>query len=153
MNWIGHLTTREQVLLLIVLPVVVSVAILSTSWTQLHDRMAEARLVMREYLAIQEIAEGYSTIEGNSPLNDGRVAAPLESMVTQNAKAFDLSVTRMEQTDHRIQVSFSRADFTSVVMWLARLETEFGVSVRRIEISRLDTPGYVSVTAQLENNQ
>lgn len=146
MSALASLSTRERVLLLLVLPLVVLVAGWRLAWVPLSDARAAREAEIAGYRMVAEAASR----AGAAPLAASADAAPLATRVTASAEVAGLSLSRLEPEGERLRVAVAQAGFAQVILWLADLEGE-DVLVSAVEMDRRTAPGAVSVRVLLED--
>ena len=146
--------------------------------TALADRTPRERLLLGTmaavgalalvYLAVwqplQNARSGYQAAIARQDALTARIAtlgtdaapAPVASdprppavIVSDSAAAAFLAIRRLEPAEDRVGVVLEDADFGAVLIWLDRLDRDFGLQVAEIDISRRPEPGVVSTTLML----
>ncbi|KGE05370.1 General secretion pathway protein M [Pseudohaliea rubra DSM 19751] len=74
----------------------------------------------------------------------------LVSLINRSTAAAGLAVSRLQPNSRgEVQVRFEAAAFDDLFAWLHRLESEEGILVAEVAISRAGTPGRVNATVRL----
>lgn len=69
----------------------------------------------------------------------------LSSLMTQTAKKYQITFTRLVDKKQKVDVSVDDIEFNKLVNWMTHLETKYSVKVIDIELTKSKMKGYVKV--------
>jgi general secretion pathway protein M len=72
--------------------------------------------------------------------------APLPSILSDTAMAFQLTIRRLQPTQNAAEIVLEDAPFETVLMWVDTLERDQGLRVIAIDMTRRPEPGVVATT-------
>ncbi len=148
MNAFANLSTREKVLILAVLPLVVLVVGYRMIWQPVQAARLEARADIAAYRLVVETAALAKRGDASAPRPIDNT--PIATRITQSADTAGLSLRRIEPEGQGSRVTLDDTPFATVLTWLADLEISHSVTARAIEIDRRPEPGIVSARLLLE---
>ena len=82
-----------------------------------------------------------------------RSGGPLLSSIDRTIKAARLNQTmkRLEpQGNERVQIWFEKTAFDTLIQWLGKLDSTYGINIQSINVERLDQPGLVNARLVLK---
>ncbi|APE42009.1 hypothetical protein BOO69_00225 [Sulfitobacter alexandrii] len=144
------LSTREQVMLVTVLPVALLVALWHFAWKPLSATRNVLRADIAAYQLLADTAELTETVQAEPRAVD---TTPIATRITSAAADAGLSLRRLEPEAGGMRVSVDDVPFATLLLWLADLETTHRVTVIATEIDRRPEPGIVSARLLLETLQ
>lgn len=146
MGWFENLSTREKILILCALPIVVLGGGYQFAWTPLMQSRAAYLDQIANYHLLTETATRVqqTPAEQVRPAQSPAATDPLSSRVTESVTAANLQLRRIETLPNGVRVTLDDADFSQIILWLGELETQDRITIRAIELDRRTTPGAVS---------
>jgi type II secretory pathway component PulM len=152
MRWLERFTPREQLSLFLMGLVVIAWAAWMLLWSPLRDARSElARRNEATAVVLQRVDAMVSEILALRESGSGSgQRGNLVTLINRSTGAAGLAVSRLQPNSRgEVQVRFEAAVFDDLLGWLYRLESEQGVIVGEVAISRAGTPGRVNATVRL----
>jgi len=152
MRWLDRFTPREQLSLLLMGLAVAAWVGWMLLWTPLRDARNEmAQRNDATAVVLQRVDAMVSEILAlRAGGNGGQRRGNLVALITSSTGAAGLAVSRLQPNSRgEVQVRFEAAAFNDLFAWLHRLESEEGILVAEVAISRAGTPGRVNATVRL----
>ncbi|MEL6915784.1 MAG: type II secretion system protein GspM [Pseudomonadota bacterium] len=148
MSLFASLNPRERLLVLVVLPAVALVALYQFAWLPLQEERAARAEQIAGFRTVAYAARRSET----TPSAVARPAdpRPMAARVTATAQAAGLPLRRLEPEGRRIRVTADEIDFTTLIAWIAELETTARLALVSLEVDRRAAPGIVSARLILE---
>jgi type II secretory pathway component PulM len=152
MRWLERFTPREQLSLLLMALALIAWAGWMLLWTPLRDARNEmaqrndatAVVLQRVDAMVSEILALRASGGGTGQRGN------LVALINRSTGVAGLAVSRLQPNSRgEVQVRFEAAAFDDLFAWLHRLESEQGVIVGEVAISRAGTPGRVNATVRL----
>lgn len=140
---------REQVALSSLSVFLVVVVFYLAVWVPVNTFLADSRADYERQLSLLtylQSTEAQARAASASPSPTGGQRQSMLTSVSRTAQAVGVNPSRMqpEGTD-AVSVWFDAVPFTSMMLWLERLESQQGIVVRQITLDGQDEPGQVSV--------
>ncbi len=153
-QWFNNLRPHEQWMLLLTGILLVSYLLYALAWqplkasqTSLAQKNTLASATLRE---VKRLSQEYLALKasGNSAkaASGGSLASIVDSSVAKN----QLTMSRFQPSaSGDAQVRFENAGFDAVLAWLHQIETEHGIAVRDLSISKGSATGLVNVSVRV----
>ena len=141
-EWLAGREPRERKLILVGTGVLLLYLAYALVWQPLAAMRARALVDIAKYEAVSARV----TAAGSDLRLAARPSASLPdaTVITNSAAGLGLTIRRLEPEGKRTRIEVEDADFTVLINWLARLESEHSLHVAAIEIDRRPLPGIVS---------
>ncbi|MEQ8264278.1 type II secretion system protein M [Pseudohaliea sp.] len=151
MRWLERFTPREQLSLLLMALAVIAWAGWMLLWAPLRDARNEmAQRNDATAVVLQRVDAMVSEILALRASGGAGQRGNLVALINRSTGAAGLAVSRLQPNSRgEVQVRFEAAAFDDLLSWLHRLETEEGIIVGEVAISRAGTPGRVNATVRL----
>ncbi len=145
--WWQHLNRREQRLVAIMAVTGIIFVFYSTIWQPLNDSVTDAKnkLVRKQQLFswVQENTALYQ--QAKSSGGQSKLSGSISSVVNRSAKAYKLTISRMQPQGNVLQVWIDNTPFTQLLFWLEHLANNEGLQVKAIDLSQGVREGEVKV--------
>ena len=144
----NRLSPRERLLVNVALPVALIAAALHLVWTPMQSARAQHLSDIAAYRLVAATAQlaARAPVRAQVP-RDNR---PVASRITRAADASGLALRRIAPEGRGQRVTLDNAPFAGLILWLATLEQDSGITVSAIEIDRRTEPGMVAARILLE---
>ncbi len=122
---------------------------LFNSTDRLREAVAEQRALVQWLIAIEPEVKALRGARGSHVAAGGSLLA----LVDQSSKANGLGqfVTRIQpEGDREVRVWLEQAPYDEIMRWLLTLETDTGVRIAELNVSRGPAPGLVSARLNLQ---
>ena len=152
MRWLDRFTPREQLSLLLLALAMAAWVGWMLLWTPLRDaRNDMAQRNEATAVVLQRVDAMVSEILAlRADGSGGQRRGNLVALINRSTGAAGLAVSRLQPNSRgEVQVRFEAAVFDDLFAWLHRLESEEGILVAEVAISRTATPGRVDATVRL----
>jgi len=144
--WIGNRGRREQMVLALALVVALIWAAAQLIWQPLHlDRMRLVAAIARHEQALQLLARLPAATAAAA--SDPR---PVAALVTETVPDYGLAINRLDGSADRAEVVMNEAAWDGLILWLDAVETDLGLSLTAIDLTRRPGPGMVAARLTLE---
>lgn len=151
-SWFGALAPRERVLVAACVIVVVAAVLFLGVWEPINvarrDHQAALEQAQALSLRIDEAARlAQDRTRGTAPAS----GVSLISAVDQAAQSGELGKpTRLQpQGDAEVRVWFDDVSFDASLLWIATLQSRYGIEVQSLDVEPRDAPGRVNLRASL----
>lgn len=142
------LTNREKGLL----GLAMLLTVVSAAWMLIVMPMMTARAAsLTEIRKADAIADLLVTTVGEQTRPVAR--QPLQTIITQRAKAADLTIRRLDPSENAMSVTLDDAPYSAVIGWMAALTAQEGLRIASVEIGRRTTPGIVATQITVETDR
>lgn len=145
--WWRGLVLREQQMVAACAAVLIVGFIYWGVWTPIDNAEMDAQ----RNLTAQEKTLNYVKLTANriaglkQAKSGGQFKGSLSTVVNQTAASYDLEITRMQPQGNKIQVWMEDVPFDKLLDYVSDLVQKKGLSLDSIDLTAVDTPGYVSV--------
>ena len=150
--WWTSLTQREQILIsvagILAILFLTFQFIIRPSW-QTKERSERAYdNVLEDWKAVQSAAG-----KGTTTQNFSTGGQPLQSVVTNTADAYSLTITRLlPDESNNLSVWMDSVDSQSLYSWLKELETNHGIRVQQASVRQDTDADTISLNVYLSRN-
>ncbi|GLS83465.1 type II secretion system protein GspM [Paraferrimonas haliotis] len=147
-EWWNNLDLRERKLA-IVAAIFVAIGVLYWGvWQPVANgrEAAETRYNSQQRLLehVQQTANQIASIRASGG-NQGTRSGSLQSIASRTAPSYQLSITRFNPSNNKLQLSMDDAPFDNLANWLAVLVNQYGVVIDNVEVTETDIPGVVRI--------
>ncbi|MBU2870318.1 type II secretion system protein M [Colwellia sp. E2M01] len=145
--WWQHLNTREQRMVAVMAFACIVFILYNAIWQPLNNSLVEAQEKLdrnQEMLTwVEENTALYQEAKRHS--NKAQLSGSLSSVASKSAKAYKLTITRMQPQGDDLQVWIDNTPFTQLLFWLEHLANNEGLQVHAIDLTQGDNAGEVKV--------
>ncbi len=156
-NWLQQKTSREQLILIAGLGVVLIVLVWQLLWQPMLQAMTlsaqRATNAEQSLLAVRSLAQELAAARATSA-SDASGSSNLAQSLDESASALGLRIASLEPTADNSSVSLRLNDvaMTTVLAWLYDIENSGAMSIDALTLSPVATPGNVSVSLRLRGH-
>ncbi len=152
-RWYAHKERGEQRIVLGLFFLVATSILWVGAWKPVSDWQALAvnkqqnAQALNDWLRANENAAKQAARSSSGEVTSRRSLTPL---VTKAAAAHQITVNRLQpEANGIVSVSVQQQPFNKIVAWVSQLEENNGVTVERVSIDSVDTPGFVNAQIRL----
>ncbi|GLX78920.1 type II secretion system protein M [Thalassotalea insulae] len=144
--WWQQLNAREQQLVSALSAVLVIFILYSFIWQPLNNnienghRKLKQRQELLTWVTTQTLR--YQSLKGNAV---SKSTGSLSSIINRSAKAYDISIARIQPQSNDVQVWIDNIAFSQLLLWLEQLSNKEGIEVLNIDLTQGEQAGAVRV--------
>lgn len=145
-QWWQNLQTREQQLVLILVPFVLIFFFYQLIWSPLNEGIVKAdkKLSRQQELAAWVSAETARLKASLSGQAKGWTGS-LSSAINRSARQRNITISRVQPQSNDVQVWIDNIEFNRLLEWFSVLANEQGIYVKSVDLSQGNSPGEVVV--------
>lgn len=145
-QWWQNLQTREQQLVLVMLPFVVIFMFYQLIWSPLNEAIAAADKKLSRQ---QELATWVNTETARLKASTGGQAngwtGSLSSAINRSARQRNITISRVQPQGSDVQVWIDNIEFNRLLDWFSVLANEQGIYVKSVDLTQGNAAGEVVV--------
>lgn len=156
-EWFEQQSPRDRRVLLVGGAVLLLGLVYALGLKPFNTHLSQARLAVDgQRKVLVQVQQGVSEIlarrgQGGGSTGSLPAGSSLAQIVNQAAGEQQLTLSRMQpDNEGRLQLWLDDAEFDALLIWLGKLEGQYGVQVDSINISRGEVPGRVKVRVALK---
>ena len=142
-----NLLTLAGIVLVVCLVYLILYKPLATSVQQLQDNHV-SQTNLRDWMTLQvtQLKASGSQTTGTPKSNK-----PLSTIINETASANQIQISRSQpRPDDQYQIWLDKVGFEQLVQWLATMQTDHGIYVQTVNISRAEANGEVRVSLMFQ---
>jgi general secretion pathway protein M len=148
MQWYDDLSQRDQKIVQIAAPIVMVLLLVFAIILPVHhsvNRLQEQVIDHKKAITLlQTLAPAKSTSSGRKAFSS------LTNVITNTTREFGFRLDRFEEKKTgEINVWFDSIAFDKMLVWLAKLENEYGITASHISVSQTNEVGIVRANIRL----
>lgn len=145
-QWWQNLQTREQQLVLVMLPFVVIFMFYQLIWSPLNEAIAAADKKLSRQ---QELVTWVNTETARLKASTGGQAkgwtGSLSSAINRSARQRNITISRVQPQGSDVQVWIDNIEFNRLLDWFSVLANEQGIYVKSVDLTQGNAAGEVVV--------
>lgn len=145
-QWWQSLQSREQQLVLILLPFIAVFLFYQLIWSPLNDGIDKAgsKLARQQELAAWVTTET-ARLKASSGGQTKGWSGSLSSAINRSARQHNITIARVQPQSSDVQVWIDNIEFNRLLDWFSVLANEQGIYVKSVDLSQGNSPGEVVV--------
>ena len=145
--WWQQLNSREQRLVAVMAIVFMVFVFYSAVWQPINKNLTQANSKLSRQQALLTWVQENTTLYQQAKKSSGQtnVTSSISSVANRSAKAYKLTITRMQPQGDDLQVWIDSTSFTQLLFWLEHLANNEGLQVKAIDLTPGDKAGEVRV--------
>jgi general secretion pathway protein M len=148
MQWYEELPERDQKIVHIAVPIVAVVLVIFAVILPIHNAVNELQEQVIDHK--KAIVLLHSLAPQSQSTSGKKSFSSLTNVVTNTTREFGFRLDRFEEKKTgEINVWFDSIAFDKMLMWLAKLENEYGITASNISVSQTNEVGIVRANIRL----
>lgn len=155
-EWFQKLEQREQHLVILAGVVIAAVLIYFAAYRPVADNLDKVRsshqsqLALHDWMKVQ-VAQLKKT-KGSNATASKRGNRSFSVLINQTASADQIQISRSQpRGDNQYQIWLDKVKFNQLMVWLNKLQTDYGIYVHSINISKAEEGGEVRVNLTFQD--